>query len=286
MENSYILRNPSENEIINVIDQNQSDLMNKLLDFVEKGEYLNKYPKSEISVKKNVSKVFLGLNHPMMNVFYNVNLTEQEVEEKVNNLLSQAKSKNIPFMWQVGALTKPHNLGEYLVIAGLIKEESPGMYMNLREIDEIKYQEALDHSKIKIERVSNSKEEEQWIDICFSTFELDKFKNEIGQMWSLYFKFCDAYLAIYEGKPVGVSLVFYSSGVAGIYCCGVCPEYRNRGIGKAITMAPILQAKKKGYEISVLTASQLGFYAYSKIGFKECCKYETYIYTPQENEEK
>jgi len=44
MENSYILRNPSENEIINVIDQNQSDFMNKFLYFFEKGGYLKKNP--------------------------------------------------------------------------------------------------------------------------------------------------------------------------------------------------------------------------------------------------
>ncbi len=48
----------------------------------------------------------------------------------------------------------------------MIKYESPCMYLNLREIDGTKYQEALDQSKIKIERVSNPKEEEQWIDAC------------------------------------------------------------------------------------------------------------------------
>jgi len=75
--------------------------------------------------------------------------------------------------------------------------------------------------------------------------------------------------------------------VAGIYCVAVCSEYRNRGIGKAITMAPLLQAKKKGYEISILTSSELGFNVYSRIGFKECCKYGQYIYTPDnQNEEK
>ncbi len=104
MENSNILRNPSKNEIINVIDQNQSDFFNKGLNFVDKDEILKIYPNSEISVKKEVSKFFLGVNHPLMNVFCDANFTEQEVKEKVNTLLSQTKSKNIPFMWYVGAL--------------------------------------------------------------------------------------------------------------------------------------------------------------------------------------
>jgi len=233
-----------------------------------------------------VSKFFTGMNVAMWNSFWGANFTEQEVKEKVSTLISQAKRKNIPFMWGVGALSKPYNLGDYIVKAGLIKHESPGMYLNLTEIDETKYQVALDQSKIKIERVSNPKEEEQWSDICSTAFGMEKIKDEVGRIWRVIFKFCDSYLATIEGKPVGASLVLYGSGVAGIYCVAVCSEYRNRGIGKAITMAPLLQAKKKGYEISVLTASQLGFSVYSKIGFKECCKHETYIYIPQQIEEK
>ena len=286
MENSYILRNPSENEIINVIDQNCSDLLKKNLDYLDKDDFLKNNPNSEFSVKNDVSKFFTGLNLPMWNSFWGANFTEQEVKEKVSTLISQAKRKNIPFMWWVGALSKPHNLGDYLVKAGLIKHESPGMYLNLTEIDETKYQEALDQSKIKIERVSNPKEEEQWIDIGSTAFGMDEVKDEGGPIWRVCFKFCDSYLATIEGKPVGVSLVLYGSGVAGIYCVGVSSEYRNRGIGKAITMAPLLQAKKKGYEISVLTASQLGFNVYSRIGFKECCKKRMYIYAPDNQKEE
>ena len=285
MENSYILRNPSENEIIDVIDQNGSDFFSTIVDFLDKDEFFKKNPNSEFSKKNDVSKLFTGINYPFWNSLWGANFTEQEVKEKVSTLISQAKRKNIPFMWFVGVLSKPHNLGDYLEKAGLIKDESPGMYLNLRELDGLKYQEVLDQSKIKIERVSNPKEEEHWADICSTIFGMDEVKDEVGRIWSFCFKICDAYLATHDGKPVGASMVFYSSGVAGIYNVAVYPEYRNRGIGTAITMAPLLQAKKKGYEISVLTASQLGFNAYSKIGFKECWKYENYIYIPQPNEE-
>ncbi len=80
-------------------------------------------------------------------------------------------------------------------------------------------------------------------------------------------------------------MVFYGSGVAGIYNVGVCSEFRNRGIGTAITMAPLIQAKKNGYEISTLYSSELGFKVYSQIGFQECCKFGQYIYIPKQNEE-
>jgi GNAT superfamily N-acetyltransferase len=227
------------------------------------------------------------MNIPLGNSVYNANFSEQNVKEKIDTIISQANRIKIPFLWWVGVLSKPHNLGEYLVEAGLIKHETTGMYLNLSKLDEKQYHKAVDQSKITISRVSNPKEEEEWIDVCAVAFEVDESKDEISYIWRTFFKHSDAYLATYEGKPVGISLVLYSSGVAGIYCVGVCPEFRNRGIGKAITMAPLLQAKKKGYEISILMSSELGFNVYSQIGYKECCKYGLYTYTPgNENEGK
>lgn len=282
MENSNILRNPSTIEIMNAIDRNQMDLLSKSLNFVDKDELIKFYPNSDIYVKDEVSKYFLGGNHPMMNVFCGTNFLEQEVEEKVNLLLNQVKNENIPFMWWAGALTKPKNLGEYLEKAGMIKDESPAMYLNLRELDETNYKKALNQSKIKIVKVSNPKEEEQWIDTFCTVFELDDFKDDFSRFCRIWFQYLDAFLVLLdEGKPVGVSLVSYSFGVAAIYNVGVIPEYRNRGIGTAITMAPLLQAKIKGYEISTLCSSELGFKVYSQIGYKECGKYKQYIYIPQ-----
>ena len=138
MENSNILRNPSIDEIMIAIDQNQSDLLSKSLNFVDIDELSKLYSNSDYYVKDEVSKYFFGVNHPMINVFYDTNISEQEVEEKVNILLSQAKNENIPFMWWAGALTKPQNLGKCLTRSGLIKDESPCMYLNLKEIDELK----------------------------------------------------------------------------------------------------------------------------------------------------
>ncbi|MHA1745367.1 MAG: hypothetical protein ACTSWW_05170, partial [Promethearchaeota archaeon] len=79
-----------------------------------------------------MSKIITGINHPFGNPVWGANFAEQDVQEKINTIVSQVKRKNIPFMWFVGALSKPQNLGDYLVKAGLIKGESTGMYLNLR----------------------------------------------------------------------------------------------------------------------------------------------------------
>ena len=75
------------------------------------------------------------------------------------------------------------------------------------------------------------------------------------------------YLGVIDDEPVARSLVFYSSGVAGLYLIEVLEPYRRRGIGTAMTAAPILEAQKAGYELAVLMASEMGEYIYSRMGF-------------------
>ena len=64
-------------------------------------------------------------------------------------------------------------------------------------------------------------------------------------------------------------MLFLSAGVAGLYHVQVHPE-RRKGIGTALTLVPMHDARKAGYEISVLQASKMGEPVYRKIGFERC----------------
>jgi len=79
------------------------------------------------------------------------------------------------------------------------------------------------------------------------------------------------FLALLQGKVVGQSAVFYTTGdygVAGIYNVGVVPKMRNQGIGKAVTLAACLYAKEQGYRYAVLNASPEGRRIYEQLGFQ------------------
>jgi hypothetical protein len=56
--------------------------------------------------------------------------------------------------------------------------------------------------------------------------------------------------------------------VAGIYNCGVIPDVRSRGIGKAVTLAACRQARALGCRHALLNATGLGEPAYRRIGFE------------------
>lgn len=78
------------------------------------------------------------------------------------------------------------------------------------------------------------------------------------------------FVASVRGKVVGQSVVFLTVGewgVAGIYHVGVVPRARNKGIGKAVTLAACLYARERGYRYAVLNSTDSGRAAYGGLGF-------------------
>ncbi len=83
-----------------------------------------------------------------------------------------------------------------------------------------------------------------------------------------------AYLGTIRGEPVASSLVFFGAGVAGIYHVSTVLEQRGRGVGLAITRAPLIEAQRRAYRIAILHATEMGFPVYRRLGFQEVCALE------------
>ena len=76
------------------------------------------------------------------------------------------------------------------------------------------------------------------------------------------------YLARLDGRPAGVSQLFLGRQAAGVYCVGVLPEARWRGIGTAVTLAALWGAKASGYRLGVLGPTRESQSMYERIGFE------------------
>jgi ribosomal protein S18 acetylase RimI-like enzyme len=89
--------------------------------------------------------------------------------------------------------------------------------------------------------------------------------------WQLYV----GYLA---DEPVASSMLFNGAGVVGVYSIGVLPEARRQGLGAAITLQPLLEARERGYQYAVLFSSKIAYPVYQRLGFREVnCKIGIYI---------
>jgi GNAT superfamily N-acetyltransferase len=76
------------------------------------------------------------------------------------------------------------------------------------------------------------------------------------------------YLARLDGRPVATSQLFLGGEAAGIYCVTTIPEAQRRGIGTAVVLAPLLDARALGYRVAVLGPTPEAQHMYARMGFE------------------
>jgi len=277
-----ILHNPSEEEIIAAIELNNYSIIN----MYKKVTIEN----VEIEENEHFIRVTSGIPFFLLNGMVDARIPEEEADATIKETIAYFKAKNLPFSWPIGPLSTPKNIKDLLTQNGLANlGGSPGMALNLISISR-NSQELVPNVKIsKIESGNDGSKLQSWCDIWSTNFGLPKFvadffreffiKGLESQQTQLYL-----FIAYLNGDPVATSMVLYGAGVAGIYNITTSEDARKKGVGKAITLASLYEAKDRGYEIAVLGSSEMGFNLYTKLGFKEYCTMYQFMWTPDSND--
>jgi ribosomal protein S18 acetylase RimI-like enzyme len=77
------------------------------------------------------------------------------------------------------------------------------------------------------------------------------------------------YLGRLDGEAVGIATLHLGGRVAGIYNVGTPEAFRGRGIGTALTVAALVDARASGATTAALQSSELGLGVYARLGFVE-----------------
>jgi len=238
-------------------------------------ERLGRAPVAELRDDGDLLRYATGIPLPLMNGVLRARLTQDGAGRRVTETLAWFRERRLPMTWFVGPSSQPAGLGEHLGANGLVRGGPPGMAVDLHALNE-----ELPHpAGLDIAPVQDARALRQWIRVIVASFRLP---SEVeGPLAALYGSLgldwpARLYLGLLNDQPVATSKLLLSSGVAGIYWVGTLPEARGRGIGTAITLAPLRAARAQGYRIGILEAFPLGINVYRRIGFRECGKVDRY----------
>jgi GNAT superfamily N-acetyltransferase len=239
--------------------------------------HLGRSPQVDLYDVPDMIRLTCEIPSPLLNNVLRAQLTLDDIDTGIEETLSHFKSRGLPIRWITSPSTRPVDLGNYLEAHGLIHiTDFPGMAVHLPELND----DLTTPSDLSIEHVGDVKTLEQMINTFAIGYEIpvSVANTFFDILSSLGFELpLRHYLGWLKGKPVACSSLLLSSGVAGIYIVATVQEARGQGIGSALTLLPLREARALGYRIGILGSTEMGLGMYRRLGFREYFKFGIYI---------
>lgn len=224
-----------------------------------------------------------GVPFPLLNGVFRARFAPEAVDRGIERLLDLFKARRVPMIWWTGPATRPADLGNRLVAHGLTHAgDSPGMAADLSALMETTRPPGLTIEQANAETLSD------WLRPFARGFDIPQFAANAMADFLVTVGFGGSgpwrhYVGRRDGEHVACSSLFLGAGVAGIYNVAIIPEARRRGLGAAMTLAPLHEARATGYRIGILQSSQIGLGVYRRLGFQEYCTVSHYVLVRDES---
>lgn len=212
------------------------------------------------------------LRHPLFNAAFGGFFASDDAalrDQAVRETTAYFQTRQRPAMWWIGPTAQSPALSDTLKRNNWHHlGDVPGMVLDLNTLDPA----ATPAPDLSIKRVQEIDSLHAWTDILGPANDIAPAMMPLLHQLEEARGFADdnyvRYLARFNGQAVAASAVLYSDGVAGIFAVATDAKMRGRGFGRAVTAAPLIDAKQRGYRFSVLQASELGYPVYKHLGFE------------------
>jgi GNAT superfamily N-acetyltransferase len=226
-------------------------------------------PDARIVVGKDLVLVDSGLPSDTFNFICRSRLHTATAETRIGEALAFFQRSAHPFSWWLTPGHSPRHLPQLLEQAGLEPAESEwAMALPLSDL-----RPRIVPAGLEIRRVQ-------------SAGDLAMFAEVTAAHWTppdrhviTFYAGAEAllldpdspqwlYLGLMDGEPVATAELTVGGGVVGLYNISTRPEYRDRGIGSAMTGTPLLEAREAGHTMAILQAAPAGIRIYERLGFR------------------
>lgn len=263
------LRKPSTPAIIAAIEANFAEEMAAI------GRHL---PGAVLHEDEAVHWFYTGMPTSMFNGVLHTHITSDAIDAKIDEVVTYFKERNVPLTWPVGPTTLPTNMASYLKTYGFTHtHDSTGMAVALEalpselptppnfRITAVNDLETLKAYSTTSMRGFGSTEESNRV--YYETYSNIGFGQDVP--WCHF-------VGWLNDEPAAVSSLLLHAGVAGVYGVTTLAEARRKGIGAAMTLAPLREAHRRGYHVGVLSPSEMGMGVYEMLGFRTYCTMSFY----------
>ena len=278
MSTKFILKNADDRQLGLAVFENLYDLFRSMAGAL---------PESEIVEGEAISKHLTSPSNPMFKGVWKTHLSPDEADQVIDQTIAWFKERNAPyFFWWTGGETTPTDLEDRLVKRGMISMEeqtkelakgilstergAPCMIADLAHMNEAVLDET--PQDFIIQEVKNEASLYDFKRVFVDTYEIPDWAGQawvdatlkigIGKTaWKMY-------VGYMGGEAVATDMLFNGGGVASVFAVATIPSARGKGIGGAITLKPLLEARDMGYQYAVLFATEMGVGAYKRIGFR------------------
>jgi ribosomal protein S18 acetylase RimI-like enzyme len=194
-------------------------------------------------------------------------LSSVEADAQVPRIVDRFRARNLPALWHIDPDSHPLDLSHRLEALGC-QRLKPGTCMAADLTTLASNNTSL--PGLTIERVTTTDALTAWIDVWMQDdpgerAPLERLYMSLGLSSAQPLRH---YLARLDGIPVGVSQLFLGKQAAGLYCVAVVPAARRQGIGTALTLTLMADARAFGYRLGALGPSPDGYPMYHKLGFE------------------
>lgn len=251
--------------IVRPSDLSGADVMRVVeANWVEFYAQLGGAPGAELSAGRHLSWMLTGIPDAFLNVVFRTALPPDGAGEVVDEALAHFRARQIGKLswWAPGDV-----VGRLLVRRGLTFDEGgTGMAADLAAVPE-----SVDApAGLAIVPVEDAGSLVPWVRVMRVGFETPEHAEpDLVRVFAatLSAPRMRTYLALMDGRPVATSQLLLAAGVAGVYNVTCLPDARGQGIGAAVTLAALLEARRQRYRLAILQASDLGAPVYRRLGF-------------------
>jgi ribosomal protein S18 acetylase RimI-like enzyme len=243
---------------------------------------LRHLPGAEVHVDPEMIWTLTRFPFALFNTVRRAQLAPARIDAAIETAMVRCKDKGVSMLWEIGPLTQPVDLGTHLEAHGFSHDEDlPGMAVDLHALNET----VSPPPGLMIEQVKDIARLERWGEAGAAGYGMpdvvmDAFIEIFGLILSSTQVPLYHYTGWLDGKPVATSSLLLAAGVAGIYDVSTVPAARRQGVGAALTLRALLDARTMGYRVAILHASEMGASLYRKLGFAEYCRLSHYVFSP------